>query len=31
MTNGLTIVKIAGIGVGVYFSGKLIFKLANRQ
>ena len=31
MTNGLTIVKIAGIGVGVYFSGKLIWKMSNRQ
>jgi hypothetical protein len=31
MTNGLTIVKVAGIGLGVYYSGKLIWKMSNRQ
>ena len=31
MTNGLTIVKVARIGLGVYYSGKLIWKMSNRQ
>ena len=31
MTNGLTIAKLAGIGVGAYYTGKLALKMSQES